>query len=219
MNKLLVIIKNLLLALNIVLFVMFCNKIYFQTLMMFIYAVLLIFTTLVSLKDLIQKNDAGNKYNFLYILLLLITNFIILRSLFDTNFIYNSSYHMNILNSLEYYDDFKIINFMYIYQNLPYFIFMLILLIIYRELNIKERKKSNYSLISIICLIVSIFTIIPTLEIFNNSINIELGYFIFNLMLLSIEVFELVRNNHKKKEWIIYISFIFNLFAFISIFV
>lgn len=219
MNKVLIIIKNILLILNVCLIFKYLSSMYYDTLVFFIYFVLLLFITIISIKDLIQKNDMDIKYNFSYILLLLISNLVIIRALYDPSFIYNSSSHMKLIAEEFTRDELKVINFNYLYQNLPYLILIISLLIIYRMLNLKKKKDSKYSLISLSCFFISICTIIPTLETFSGSFGIRIGYLIFNIILIGTEIFELIRNNHRKREWIIYISFLFNLFAIISIFV
>ncbi len=219
MNKILTITKNILLILNILLLILFCNKIYFEGFSMFLYTCILVFTTFISIKDLIQKNNINDKYNLLFIVVELFQILIFIRALYDPAFIYNSSKHMEIIKNFnEYLDNYKMINFWYLSQNLIYFMVMLSLLFIYREINIKTRKPSKYSLISVVCMFISIATIIPTLECLNNQID-KIPYLLFNIILLGVEIFELIRNNHKKREWILYVAFLFNLFAFISIFV
>lgn len=219
MNKILTITKNILLILNILFLILFCNKIYFEGSSMFLYTCILVFTTFISIKDLIQKNNINNKYNLLFIVVELFQILIFVRALYDPAFIYNSTKHMELIKSFpDYLDNYKMINLWYLSQNLIYLIAMLVMLFIYREINIKERKPSKYSLISIVCMFISIATIIPTIECLNNQFD-KLPYLLFTIILVGIEVFELIRNNHKKKEWIIYVSFLFNLFALISIFV
>lgn len=219
MNKILTTIKNILLILNVLFLILFCNKIYFEGFNMFLYSCILVFTIIISFKDIIQKNELSNKYNVLFIATEIIVIFIFLRALYDPAFIFNSSKHMEMIkNTNDNLDNYKMINFWYLSQNLMYFITMLILLFAYREINIKSKKTSKYSLISVICMFISIGTIITTLECFNNQID-KIPYLLFNIILLGIEIFELIKNNHKKREWILFIAFLFNLFAFISIFV
>lgn len=219
MNKCLTTIKNLLLIINLIFLILFYQKIGFEGFNFFLYTCVLVFTIFISIKDLIQKNKVDNKYNILFIVSELFAIFIIMRTLYDPSFIYNSTKHMDLIKSFtDYLDNYKMINLWYLNQNLIYLIVMLVMLFIYREINIKERKSSKYSLISIVCMFISIATVIPTIECLNDQFD-KLPYLLFTIILLGIEIFELIRNNHKKKEWIIYVSFAFNMMALISIFI
>ena len=66
--------------------------------------------------------------------------------------------------------------------------------------------------------IISIISIIPTINCFTGDIN-PYKYLIFTIIILGIEIFFLIKDNNKKREWPIYISWLFNLFALISIIV
>lgn len=216
MDKFLLVIKNILLIISVVLLELFIKEFYFATFQLFLFKILLLIVLFLSIKDLIQKNNIGNKYNILSIVSFVFISFIFLRSLYDPSFIYNSKYYIGTA-----FNSYKDINFYYTIQNMPYLITMLALLIGYREINIKKIEHSKYSKITMICLLLSVGSIIPTIiyfdEIFSFN-NIPVVYLLFNILLLITEIVELIRNNGKKREWPIYLCFLFNLFAFISIF-
>lgn len=224
MNKILTIIKNLLLLLNLILMIIFIKVIPYTEPGMVIYQSVLVFTFIISIKDIIQKNEINKKYNILFIISELIVIFIYIRAFCDQGFIYNSSKYMKgITETSSLIDEYRYVILNYLNQNSIYLITMLVLLYIYRRCNIKfhsihlkERILKNYSVISIICMLISICTIIPTFECFADEFP-KLPYLIFTIILLGIEIFELIRNNHKKREWIIYVGFLFNMLAIISI--
>ena len=91
------------------------------------------------------------------------------------------------------------------------------MIIIYRKVNM-DRIDSKYHIVSVICLIISISTIIPSFQCLDNSLEV-IPYLLFTIVLTGIEIYRLIKDNHKKREWIIYLSFLFNTFAFITIFI
>lgn len=222
MNKKLTIIKNILLLLNITLLTYFYTTVKsVPTTKFLIYTLLLIFLIITSIKDFSKKHYIDKKYNILFILMEMFMNLIILRALFDPSFIYNSKHYMQLItnNNPNYtIEQYMYIVIWYLDQNLWYFIIMILGMIIYRRINLNEVKESKYSRVSIACLIISMCTILKSIQCLNDLTNPYL-YLLFNTILIAVEIFELIKNNHKKKEWIIYLSFIFNLLGFISIYI
>lgn len=207
MNKILLWIKNtlLLILFTIVLFVFFkYTNIFYLLLLLFILIVL-------SIIDIIKKRSIldDKLYNGISILCLL-SIMLVLIKYFDSNisilFKYNLAFY-------DYYIPF-------IEQNKLYFIISLFGLIIYHFINNYKfnNKVNDYSFLSKICFILSILSIYPTLInlVITNKLII---YLLFTIIIFLIEIEELIRNNGKKKELIIYISFMFNMFAFISFFI
>ena len=105
----------------------------------------------------------------------------------------------------------------YLLQNINYFIGLLVLLLIYRKINM-EHKESKYNTITLTTLIISITSIIPSLNCLSGDIN-PIKYLIFTITLISIETYRLIKDNHKCREWPIYVSWLFNMFAIITIIV
>ena len=216
MNILKIIMTLILLFLNIK-----CLSIYgLSSFSILVYLILLLILLLLFINDLLKKITINKTYDILFIIVEIIICFILFRTLYDPSFIYNSN---NIINELHNYHfgsnlyDIQYINLMYLNQNSWYLIILIILVLIYRKINL-PKTVSKYHIISIICFIISICTTIPSLEnLFGNSNNI-IFYLIFNIILVIIEIYRLIKDNHVKKEWILFIAFFFNLFAFISIF-
>ena len=216
MNILKIIMTLILLFLNIK-----CLSIYgLSSFSILVYLILLLILLLLFINDLLKKITINKTYDILFIIVEIIICFILFRTLYDPSFIYNSN---NIINELHNYHfgsnlyDIQYINLMYLNQNSWYLIILIILILIYRKINL-PKTVSKYHIISIICFIISICTTIPSLEnLFGNSNNI-IFYLIFNIILVIIEIYRLIKDNHVKKEWILFIAFFFNLFAFISIF-
>lgn len=220
MNILKIIMTLILLFLNIK-----CLSIYgLSSFSILVYLILLLILLLLFINDLLKKITINKTYDILFIIVEVIICFILFRTLYDPSFICNSNNSNNIMSELSSYHfgsnlyDIQYINLMYLNQNSWYFIFLLILILIYRKINL-PKTVSKYHIISIICFIISICTTIQSLEnLFGNSNNI-IFYLIFNIILVIIEIYRLIKDNHVKKEWILFIAFLFNLFAFISIFV
>ena len=199
MNRLLNITKNILILINIILLALLIINYSINT-ELFIYIISFLGILILNLSDLKDKTKLSNKLNILFIIVEFVVNFLLIRTLLDKSMYYTDS------------------NF--IYTNLLYFTqntFYLVLLFIYHKIEI--RKSSKYSLISIICLIVNIILIIPTIQCFIGEITNKLLFILCEIILIILEVFSLIKYNGLKKEYIIYISFIFNMLAVISIFV
>ena len=222
MNKILEIIKNILLLLLTILIIRYVSIYHeFTTLGLIIFLTIFILTIIITIKDYIKKNQIqkDNKYIIISIIYLSIISFIFIRTLYDKSFIYNSKEYVEeyLKISPTEIDILKQYNALYLLQNVPYFIGLLILSLIYRKINL-EYKESKYNSITLTTLILSIISIIPTINCLTGDIN-PYKYLIFTLILIGIEIFFLIKDNNKKREWPIYISWLFNLFAVISIIV
>lgn len=187
----------------------------------FIFLSIYIIYILLNIKDIIRKNKINDnkKYNILQIIVLLIMTLIFIRTLYDPSFIYNSKY-LEQLKQIEngiYVENAQYETILYLHQNIGYFITLILLLLFYRKINM-EKQESKYNSITISCLIISIISIIPSLQCLSGDIN-PLKYLLFTIILLGIEIYRLIKDNNKKREWPIYISWIFNTFALISIIV
>lgn len=187
----------------------------------FVFLSMYLLYIVLNIKDIIKKNkiDKDKKYNIIQIVMLLIMILIFLRTLYDPSFIYNSSKYIGILKELNqgYLEESRDQTILYLLQNIPYFIGLLILLLIYRKINM-EHQESKYNSITLTTLLLSIISIIPTINCLTGDIN-PYKYLIFTLIILGIEIFFLIKDNNKKREWPIYVSWLFNLFALISIIV
>lgn len=187
----------------------------------FIFLSIYLLYIILNIKDIIKKNtiNENKKYNILQIISLLIMIFIFLRTLYDPSFLINSSKYKSILKELGegYFEEAQDQTILYLLQNIPYFIGLLILSLIYRKINM-EHQESKYNAITLTTLLLSIISIIPTINCFTGDIN-PYKYLIFTIIILATEIFFLIKDNNKKREWPIYISWLFNLFALISIIV
>lgn len=210
MNRFLVVFR-------ILLFVLLCyfNFVYISLFsingfMYLIYLCFLVLLLFLTIFDLIKKDDINKNsiYNFLCVFVFCIMNLIFIRCFYDNGFIYNSEYHMNLLSEINnyYFEDAKYINIFYLNQNLLYFIIMLAMLIGYRMLNMK-RHESKYSMISVMCFIFSVVSLVPTLLCFIGDLDNVILYLIFNIVLVLTLIYTLIHDNHKKREWIIFVSF------------
>lgn len=223
MNKILNIIKYIFLIISLILTTIYLKEFHITSIYFLTYLVFILLFTYISIKDLLKKNKTSNRYNILCIIVLLLISFIFYRTLYDNSLIYNSSYYMdlikqNVTNYNDIKDNLKYQVSCYLEQNTICFIILLLSLILYRKIDINKKENSKYSLISLICLILSVISIIPTINIpSNNNIYEIILYLLFTITLIIVEIISLIKNNHKKREWIIYISFIFNLFALIFI--
>ncbi len=220
------ILRFISLILTMVLSLLFIKRYGIFTKNIFIY-ISLIILLIISIGDIKLKLKTSLKYNLLFISIMLLTSFLLARSLFDTSLISNSKTHLEILNNLvitnNISDSYKYISLYYFEQNIYLLLFLYFLIILYHRIEnnklIKERSK--YSLSSILCLILNILFSIRTLDLIYEIFNINhfpLLFFVINVILLIVEIVSLVKNNGLKREWPIYLSFVFNLFAFISIF-
>lgn len=187
----------------------------------FIFLSIYLLYIILNIKDIIKKNKIkdNKKYNILQIISLLIMIFIFLRTLYDPSFLINSSKYANKLKELGegYLEEAQYQTILYLLQNIPYFIGLIILSLIYRKINM-EHQESKYNTITLTTLLLSIISIIPTINCFTGDIN-PYKYLLFTIIILGIEIFFLIKDNNKKREWPIYISWLFNLFALISIIV
>lgn len=187
----------------------------------FIFLSIYLLYIILNIKDIIKKNtiNENKKYNILQIISLSIMIFVFIRTLYDPSFLINSSKYKSILKELGegYFEEAQDQTILYLLQNIPYFIGLLILSLIYRKINM-EHKESKYNTITLTTLLLSIISIIPTINCFTGDIN-PYKYLIFTIIILATEIFFLIKENNKKREWPIYISWLFNLFALISIIV
>lgn len=187
----------------------------------FVFLSIYVLYILLNIKDIIKKNaiNQNKKYNMLQIIVLLIMILIFARTLYDPTFIVNSQKNLVQLKKLgiEYLDEAQYQPIFYLSQNMIYFIGLILLLLIYRKINM-EKQESKYNSITISCLIISIISIIPSLQCLSGDIN-HFKYLAFTIILLGIEIYRLIKDNNKKREWPIYISWIFNTLALISIIV
>ena len=222
MNKITEIIKNTLMILLTILLIKYTilyNQ--FITIGYMIFISLFTLTLILTLKDYIRKNkiQKDKKYIIISIIYLSIIIFTLIRTLYDKSFIYNSKQYVEeyLKSNPTEIDILKQYNALYFLQNIPYFIGLLLLSLTYRKINM-EQQKSKYNTITLTTLIISIISIIPTINCLSGDIN-PYKYLIFTLIILGIEIFFLIKDNHKKREWPIYISWLFNTFALISIIV
>lgn len=187
----------------------------------FVFLSIYVLYILLNIKDIIKKNaiNQNKKYNMLQIIVLLIMILIFARTLYDPTFIVNSQKNLVQLKKIgiEYLDEVQYQPIFYLSQNMIYFIGLILLLLIYRKINM-EKQESKYNSITISCLIISIISIIPSLQCLSGDIN-HFKYLAFTIILLGIEIYRLIKDNNKKREWPIYISWIFNTLALISIIV
>ena len=226
MNKPLYIIRNILILIFLGLFITSCyNFDLFKELNidLFIVSLLLIINIGVNIKDLIKKDkiNYNNIFNVLTIIVFLTMIFVYLRG-YSNNFIYNSKENMDILSKVltsSEYSNLSYFNRAYLNQNNIYFIILLLSILIYRRIN--KDANENYNIISLICFYFSLITLYMTIKIlFLNTLNI--GFvsfaFIFNTLLVIIEITRLIKDLHKKKIWINILSFIVNILTYIAIF-
>ena len=187
----------------------------------FIFLSIYLLYIILNIKDIIKKNtiNENKKYNILQIISLSIMIFVFIRTLYDPSFLINSSKYANKLKELGegYLEEAQEQTILYLLQNIPYFIGLLILSLIYRKINM-EHQESKYNTITLTTLLLSIISIIPTINCFTGDIN-PYKYLLFTIIILGIEIFFLIKDNNKKREWPIYLSWLFNTFAIISIIV
>lgn len=220
MNKILEIIKNILLTLLTIIIVRYITIFHdFVTLEYIIFLALISLTIILTIKDYIKKNKIQKEKTYLLISIisLLIISFIFIRTLYDKSFIYNSKEYVDeyLKTKPTEIDILKQYNVLYLYQNMIYFIILLSLSLIYRKINM-EKQESKYNSITLTTLILSIISIIPTINCFTGDIN-PYKYLISTIIILGIEICYLIKDNNKKREWPIYLSWLFNVFAIISI--
>lgn len=195
MNKITEIIKNTLMILLTILLIKYTilyNQ--FITLGYMIFISLFTLTLILTLKDYIRKNkiQKDKKYIIISIIYLSIIIFTLIRTLYDKSFIYNSKQYVEeyLKSNPTEIDILKQYNALYFLQNIPYFIGLLLLSLTYRKINM-EQQKSKYNTITLTTLIISIISIIPTINCLSGDIN-PYKYLIFTLIILGIEIFFLI---------------------------
>lgn len=222
MHKTLEIIKNILLTLLTILilkYIIIFNN--FVTLGYILFLTLFSIILIITIKDYMKKNKVQKDKTYLIIQIISfsIISLILIRTLYDKSFIYNSKQYKEqfLINHPNEIDTLKQYNVLYLYQNMIYFITLLSLTLIYRKINM-NKQESKYNTMTLTTLLLSIISIIPTINCFTGDIN-PYKYLFFTVIILGIEIFYLIKDNHKKCEWPIYVSWIFNMFALISIIV
>ena len=165
----------------------------------FVFLSIYVLYILLNIKDIIKKNaiNQNKKYNMLQIIVLLIMILIFARTLYDPTFIVNSQKNLVQLKKIgiEYLDEVQYQPIFYLSQNMIYFIGLILLLLIYRKINM-EKQESKYNSITISCLIISIISIIPSLQCLSGDIN-HFKYLAFTIILLGIEIYRLIKDNNK----------------------
>lgn len=222
MNKILEIIKNILLILLTLLIIKYITIFNdYVTLGYILFFALFILTLIITIKDYIKKEKIQKNKTYLIIQIITysIISFIFIRALYDKSFIYNSKEYVEeyLKNNPTEIDFLKQYNVLYLYQNMIYFIILLSLKLIYRKINM-EKHESKYNSITLTCMLLSAISIIPSLQCLTGDIN-PIKYLLFTLILIGIEIYRLIKDNYIKREWPIYVSWIFNTFAIISIIV
>ncbi len=222
MHKTLEIIKNILLTLLTILilkYIIIFNN--FVTLGYILFLTLFSIILIITIKDYMKKNKVQKDKTYLIIQIISfsIISLILIRTLYDKSFIYNSKQYKEqfLINHPNEIDTLKQYNVLYLYQNMIYFITLLSLTLIYRKINM-NKQKSKYNTITLICMLLSIISIIPSLQCLTGDIN-PIKYLVLTLILIGVGVYRLIKDNHIKREWPIYVSWVFNMFALISIIV
>ena len=222
MHKTLEIIKNILLTLLTILilkYIIIFNN--FVTLGYILFLTLFSIILIITIKDYMKKNKVQKDKTYLIIQIISfsIISLILIRTLYDKSFIYNSKQYKEqfFINHPNEIDTLKQYNVLYLYQNMIYFITLLSLILIYRKINM-NKQQSKYNTITLICMLLSIISIIPSLQCLTGDIN-PIKYLLLTLILIGVGVYRLIKDNHIKREWPIYVSWLFNLFAIISIIV
>ena len=192
MHKTLEIIKNILLTILTLLIIKYITIFHnFVTFGYILFLTLFSLTLILTIKDYIKKNkiQKDKTYLIIQIISFSIISFIFIRTLYDKSFLYNSKQYVNefLLNHPNEIDTLKQYNVLYLYQNMMYFIILLSLTLIYRKINI-EKKESKYNSLTLICMLLSVISIIPTLQCLTGDIN-PIKYLLFTLILIGIEVY------------------------------
>nr|MBP3259096.1 hypothetical protein [Bacilli bacterium] len=221
MNKILFWIKNILSVLVLTLIVLYSFKVIFNNI---IFISLYVIFLIVTLKDIIKKDKINNDklYNIISILVLFIISFVYLRVFMDSGFIHNSSYYMDIMNITNIYTDNHMIS-TYIDQNMLWFNISLVLLLLYRFMNY-TRVKKEYLSTSIVLMIISIISIIPSIytltlvDIASRYLDASFSasYLFITLILVGIEVFRFIQGKYKNKMYMFWVSLGFHLFGIIT---
>lgn len=222
MNKILNILRYILYTIVLMLLVIFNIKYGINLKILFLY-ISLIILFIINIRDIKYKIVVSNRFNILFSLVMIIIIFLLSRVFFDKSLIINNIELINKLetnNTINVIFSYKEYAINYFSQNIYSILIMNLCLILYRLI---EQKKINYkySNTSIVCLIINIILCLETIVLLTESFNLNqfpLLFFALNTILLIVEISNLVHNNKIKKEILIYISFLFNLFAYISIF-
>lgn len=186
-----------------------------------IYLGLFILFIIILMYDLFKHNkiNLNNKYNFICIFVFFVMILVFFRVLFDSNFLFNNEIYKELyLTKYSDIDNLKLGNIYFVAQNSIYFVIFMIILISYHKLN-SHKLEGRYSFISIFCFALSLISSIPSIMYLSGSAHNVFFYLVFTVLLLFGEIYSLIKYNHRKKEWIIYLSFFFNMWAFISIFI
>ena len=222
MNKVLLWIKNILFV--ILTFLIISASIKFKYIDI-IYSLLYVLFIIVNLRDIISKNKINKDklYNTISVLALIIMSFIYARVLYDSGFLHNSEIIKSYNASSTYQiPDFTVEAIMFIRQNMIPFIITLLLLFMYRFINVRKIKKEYFSA-SLIFMILSIVSIIPSIYVITQidtsgrylNAAFSLCYLVVTLTLVGIEVFRFIQKKYKDKMNLLYITLAFNLFAII----
>lgn len=223
MNKILNTLRHILYVITLILIIKFTLKFGLNLKILLLY-ISFIILLIINIRDIKYKRIVSNKFNILYCISMIITLFLLCRVLFDSSLIINNQKLINTLestntlNAVYSYNEYGI---NYFSQNIYYLLIIYICLILYRLIDKKDKINYKYSNTSIICLGLNIIFSLETINLLTQPFNINhfpLLFFTLNTILLVVEIVSLVKNNRIKKEWIIYLSFLFNLFAYISIF-
>lgn len=223
MSKLFNILKYILSIILIIFNIIYIYNFGLTSIYYLIYIVLFIIFIILLISDLFKRNkiNLNSKYNILCIFVFIVMLLIFFRALYDKSFLYNNSSYRELYLiqniNIDIYN-LKISNILYVSQNSIYFIIFMIMLIMYHKIN-SDKFESNYSFISLLCFVLSIVSIMPSIMFISNSLDNVIFYLLFNILLIIFEIYSLIKYNHKKREWIIYLSFFFNMWAFISIFI
>ncbi|MBE6138129.1 MAG: hypothetical protein E7173_00100 [Firmicutes bacterium] len=210
MNKILSIIKNLLLIFITCLFFVFVLQNGILRFEIWLFIIGLFDLIILNIKDCKNKISADNRYQILQIITFLVIIVVLNRSLFDQSLIIDIS-------------NVKEVKSLYFSQNINLFLILFALLHIYHFIvNEVNKKIHKYSFSSIIYLVINIIFFQYTLELFVSYLTnttFPLLFFALNTILLVVEIVSLIKHNGVKKEWPIYICFLFNLFAYIAMFI
>jgi len=223
MNKILNILRHILYIIVLTLLIIFNIKYGINLKIIFLY-ISLIILFIINIRDIKYKRKVSNKFNILFSLVMIIVIFLLSRVFFDKSLIINNNIIINKLeinNTINVIYSYKEYAINYLSQNIYFILIMNLCLILYRLIEKKDKINYKYSNTSIICLIINIILSLETIVLLEKKFNLNqfpLLFFALNTILLIVEISNLVHNNKIKKELLIYISFLFNLFAYISIF-
>lgn len=210
MNNILVIIKRISLIILSLLTGLFITQNGILDFRIWLFIIGFLDIIILNIKEIKNRIPTSNKYNLLCILVMLLIIFILLRTLYDRSFIF----------------DFELLNetkTLYFAQNVTFILILFGSLHLYYLIETTgHRKSSKYSLLSLICLICNVILFQYTINLLEHYLintTFPLLFFAGNTILLVVEIVSLIKNNGLKKEWPIYLCFLFNLFAYISMFI